>query len=459
MSKFIYVISGGTVQHITPHFAVCAPAYGTVGSQLLSRFKYRLEYNQELGNKYEVRLLNTKMANPIGCSYEKPLYEEAGISRLETNEDVEKLIDVLIKKEDTRCIIMAAAMCDYKPLIGTDIVDGSNIKFGKDSERLSSSDNKIIEFEPTSKIIDKIRKERKDIFLVSFKTTAGLTKEEAYTKALSNLKKSSSNLVFVNDIHNKHNGVVTPEEYPYWEESREDALDLLTDMTLNRLELTFKRTVVPDPSMRFMIGSYDDEKSPTKIPVNFLEVLKHLIDRKAFKPFNGKTTGHFGCKILDTGFALEYEGKRKPAKRLCSRRKMDHNKVFEQGEGLGVVYGKDSKGNIIATGGKPSVGEHTQDLIYKILGDAAHSIVHFHCPLTIEGNEINQAEQKPFECGSNECGSNTASNIREYAPGLFAVHLKGHGPNIAFHKDVPTKQIIEFIEKHWDLDSKTGGEV
>ena len=146
-----------------------------------------------------------------------------------------------------------------------------------------------------------------------------------------------------------------------------------------------------------------------------------------------------------------------PAIRLCSRRKVNHNDIYEKGNGLGVIYGKDSKGNIIATGGKPSVGEHTQDLIYEKLGDEVHSIVHFHFPLRGDSGVITVAEQKPFECGSNECGDNTATNMREIFPGLYAVHLKGHGPNIAFHKDVQTEDIIQFIEDFWDLDNKTGG--
>lgn len=42
-------------------------------------------------------------------------------------------------------------------------------------------------------------------------------------------------------------------------------------------------------------------------------------------------------------------------------------------------------------------------------------------------------------------------------PGVYAVHLRNHGPNIAFHKDVDPKVVINFIELYWDLNLKEGG--
>lgn len=42
-------------------------------------------------------------------------------------------------------------------------------------------------------------------------------------------------------------------------------------------------------------------------------------------------------------------------------------------------------------------------------------------------------------------------------PGVYAVHLRNHGPNIAFHKDVDPNVVIKFIELYWDLNLKEGG--
>ncbi len=39
----------------------------------------------------------------------------AGIRHLETNEDLDRLIKHLVSQEDTRCIVMAAAVCDFEP--------------------------------------------------------------------------------------------------------------------------------------------------------------------------------------------------------------------------------------------------------------------------------------------------------------------------------------------------------
>jgi len=38
------------------------------------------------------------------------------------------------------------------------------------------------------------------------------------------------------------------------------------------------------------------------------------------------------------------------------------------------------------------------------------------------------------------------------------VHLEGHGPNIAFSKDVDPKYIIKIIKDNWDLDKKIAEE-
>jgi len=393
---------------------------------------------------------------------QQSILSKFNLKHLETNEEVEKIINHLIEDKDTRSIILAAAMCDFSPsemvLDGSTFIDDRRFfDFGKDKGRLSSSKLLNIHFEPTEKIIDKIREKRKDIFLVSFKTTAGESKEDSYAKAPHNLKRSSSNLVFVNDIQNKHNGIVTPEEFPYWGDNREDALNLLASMTMARIELSFDRTEVIDPELRFPIG-IDESFGGSEIPSNFKTVLKHLIDNKAFKHFRGKTSGHFGCKINKTNITLSHGGRELKAIRLCSRRKMDHNTILNKDVGLGIIFGKNSLGTILASGGKPSVGEHTQDAIYENLGDKIHSIVHFHCPLRNEkNNDIPLAEQKPYECGSRECGDNTVVNMKLILPGVYAVHLIGHGPNIAFHKDVPAEIINQWIDKVWDLSDKTGG--
>ena len=443
--KNIYIITGGTMQPIAPHYSICAPAYGTVGNELENDLKKTLSSYNKIVNDYIVYKVNTRMAGNNTDPHITYLFEQIGLNHIETNDDLEKFVDLLIEKENTRSIIMAAAICDFKPEKMTKWDSKFITKFGKEEERLSSKEKHTIFFEPTDKIINKIRKDRKDIFLVSFKTTSGLDKQDSYAKALRNLKKSSSNLVFVNDIKNKHNGVVTPEEFTYWEDTREKAINTLSHMILKRIQLNFERTKIIS-NEKIPLEEFERKK---QIPQNFLDLMRYLIKNKAFKRFNNKTAGHFGCKIIDEKHPL--------IERLNSIRKVDHNLIFSEGMG-GMLRERGSDGKILFVGGKPSVGEHTQNTIYEKYGDKIHSIVHFHCPIK-EDSKVPVAEQKGFECGSKECAENTSNNMKNIGIGIYAVHLKGHGPNIAFHKNVNLEKLTNFIENNWDLTSKTGGKL
>jgi len=445
--KKIYIITGGTMVHVAPHLSLCAPAYGTVGQDLDFKIKTNLN-KQEVSNDYKTVLLPTSMVDKSPSYEASSVFEDAGIDRLETNEDLSKLVDYLIEQPDTRCIVMAAAVCDFKPEHLTltnesgESYDDIN-EFGKNQRRLSSNDKVSLHMAGDEKILSKIRKNRKDIFLTSFKTTAGVGHDETYRRGLESLKKNSSNLVFANDIKDKINMVITPEEFPYEEHTREEALDTLADMIVSRIQLTFNRTGLKEGETAEIMKL----ASLKKIPANFAPVLRHLIDNGAYKPFRGKTSGHFGCKVEGEEFD-----------RISSIRKVDHNKVFENG--MAKIFRDGDK--ITAIGGKPSVGEHTQQMIYDELGDNAHSIVHFHSPKkdSVSYFPFELRDQQPYECGSNECGINTASGMSPAGKpfdGIYAVHLDNHGPNIAFRKDVDPAKVIEFIDLYWDLSQKEGG--
>lgn len=459
-----YVISGGTMNHVSPHFALCAPAFGTVGRKIKKALESALwmdtvdEYldgNDKIDNvpsvSKEVIPIFTRMARGPDSISEpvKSIFEASGIKDLETNEDLKKLIDFLVSEKETRCIIMATAVCDWKPDSASleDNSDGysKNLRssFGKDTPRFKSNHSLVIKLVPDEKIISSIRKKRKDIFCVAFKASAGLNKEECYREGLSLLKKHSCNLVMANDTQTHANVVVTPEEFPYYG-NRNDCIRQLAEMTVARCNNTFKRTTVVEGDL----VKPQELARKKSIPTNFIPVLKHVIDQGAFKPFDGKTTGHFGCKILSADI---------PRKRLSSVRKVNHNEVFENG----MVVIEDAAG-ITAYGAKPSVGEHTQAAIYETLGQRVHSIIHFHCPLkenAVDGMSIGLASQIPFECGSDQCAINTCKYMAEVRPGIYCAMLIGHGPNIAFNKDSHFEKVIEFINDNFDLSGKTGGTV
>jgi len=393
MKKVIYILTGGTINYIAPHFAICSPAYGTIGKQIFDKLYVD-------SKNHKVFLINTRMASnntfDTDCELHRLGYFSSTLNprKIETNDDLSELVDLMVQDDQTRCIILAAAVCDFEPdgmryLMDNDKEEELSV-FGKNGKRLHKIKALELSLRPSYKIISKIRKERKDIFLVSFKATSGLEKSETYAQALANLKNTSSNLVFANDILNKHNMIVTPEEYPYYAKNRDEAVEALCEITLARLNLTFKRTEVIEGSR----ANPEDGEWKNKIPKNFVPVLKELIKNKAYKSFNGKTTGHFGCIVSSDN----------RVKRLSSVRKENHNEVFENGMAKILEMKND---RIVAEGAKPSVGEHTQDMIFEQLSDKIHSIVHFHSPLKPDAKRIPVAEQKPFECGSNECGLNT----------------------------------------------------
>lgn len=442
--QYVYIFLGGTFNPVAPHLALAAPAFGKVGVDIFELFLERIEENTEGSYSHLTPvLLPTSMA--IGEVYERlgerylhasaNVFSEVGLTSMRTNEDVAKVVDFLIQQTSTRCIIMSSALCDFEASkIGNIDIPSGHVYY----KRLESKHNWTIELSATEKIIDRIRKKRKDIFLVSFKATYN-EPETLYAKALSQLKRTSSNLVFANDVGVKVNMVVTPEEYPYSYESRIAACYSLVDMTLMRLNLQFFRTIMRQGEEKADLKKLESKKS---IPDNFIPVLSYLISQNAYKEFMDKTTGHFGCIVEGEDFH-----------RISSVRKANHNRVLD--EGVSKIYV--NSGAIEAGGAKPSVGEHTQQQIYEHLKGKVHSIVHFHCPLKNADNFHAVRNQFFYECGSYECGTNTIKGLVEFEPGIWAVHLQQHGPNIAFHKDVDSNKIISFIEKFWDLSKKEGG--
>ena len=324
-NKRIAIIGGGTNTYISNHLALSAPAYGSTAKKLANKFRANSE------NKMQVDLYLTQMA-------------QQAPGNPDTSQEVEALIDKLVADPDTRVIIFNVAMVDYKPTslfnLESNAYDAYNPveitdKFGKYAGRLNTSKlpEVCLELSVQDKIIQKIRKERKDILLVGFKTTCGATKEEQYNKGLKLCKDSSANIVFVNDVDKDHilalkeslkgldlfqgptygvgtydpklitpyiskpkthcenekemleravselqnNGLVTPEESSYWYNTRDEALDALVQMVLDRSHLHFTRSTVVDSETI----SWDSEL----IPESFRTIFNYLKDAGAYKPF------------------------------------------------------------------------------------------------------------------------------------------------------------------------------
>ncbi len=425
--KNIHIFGGGTVAHVTSHFAVCAPAYGKTALQLYRLCCDRFE-------AADVTLQATKMAGGV----------------LETNEDVAAKIEELKKDLNTKVIFFNCALVDFQPKMlssSAPLYDAEKVTkcgensylgiedFGKYAHRLETKAIRQLNLalEPSEKIIKNIRTGRKDIFLVGFKTTCGATKQEMYLKGLKLCKEASVNLVLVNDVKTRWNMIVTPEEAAYHEtDDRFEALKNLVDMTYYRSHLTFTQSKVVDGKP----VPWNDER----IPSSLRTVVDYCIAKNAYKEFNNSTVGHFAVKLSDTEF-------------LTSIRKSNLNDLDKNG----LVYVKtDGPDTVLAYGAKPSVGGQSQRIVFN---DHAgmDCIVHFHCPLRKDAPlPIPVRSQREVECGSHQCGKNTSDGLSLFG-NLKAVYLDQHGPNIVFNKDINPQEVIDFIEANFDLNGKTGG--
>jgi len=353
-------------------------------------------------------------------------------SNLVTNDDVATDVDALLLDNTVKVVFFNVAMTDYNGQI-------DDVPSGKHAKRLKTAKdgNPTMVLTPSDKVLNRIRKQRKDIFLVAFKTTAGATDAEMFEAGLNLLKKNSCNLVIANDIVRKHNFIITPEESVYtskysWGVGRKDILLKAVNMAYHRTHLSFTRSTVVDGEP----VSWND----VRVYPALREVINYCIKKNAYKEFNGATTGHFAAKISDTEF-------------LTSIRKTNFNDIDKNG----MVYVKsDSPNSVIAMGAKPSVGGQSQRIIFGEFKDV-DCIVHFHCPLKEDHrDDITVMSQFEYECGSHECGENTKNGLSRHG-NLYAVMLDNHGPNIVFNHDIDPQEVIDFIEANFALDKSTSG--
>lgn len=419
--KKIYILGGGTYSPVRCHLNLDARAKGTTARKLETLFKEELKL-AGLDGEYEVHTILTEMAQPENNPY-----------KIVTNDDVSALLDTLIADANTRVIVQNMALCDFSGQIG-------EVVSGKKAKRLRTSEGQVtMTLTPLPKLIDKIRKTRKDIFAIGFKTTNDETRDVQYKRGLELLKQNSLNLVVANDVGTYNNMIIAPEETRYCETTnRDEVLAYLAKMTVSRMQNRFTRSTVVD-------GKAVDWNSDV-VPQNLREVVNHCIEEGAYKPVLGKTAGHFAVKVNEGEI-------------LTSIRKTNFNQLNEVG--LVRVESK-NEDEVIAHGFRPSVGGQSQRIIFSEHPEL-DCIVHFHSPVREEFREnvVPVKAQWPNECGSHECGRNTSRGLKEVDLGngdkLSVVYLDEHGPNIVFNRSTPADKVIRFIDKHFDLKAKTGG--
>jgi hypothetical protein len=159
MNKRIIIIGGGTVFHIRNHLALSAPAYGGTARMLNWMCQKRFNNDNGDGTNYDkiidVDMYKTRMAG--GTTYDMAIKEYERLNpgkkmpvswnptSLETNEDIDKLLQKLVKEDTTKIIFMTAAMCDFTGQIG-------DIPSGKYAERLKTNEGScVINLTPAEK--------------------------------------------------------------------------------------------------------------------------------------------------------------------------------------------------------------------------------------------------------------------------------------------------------------------
>ena len=392
--KKIIILGGGTIQPIANHLSLAATAYGTIAKNL-----HVLLSDSEL--------ILTKMADPA--------------SNIVTNKDVEDVIDDILENPNVKCVVLSVAFCDY---------EYENGDFHADRIISSDNDSLTLTFKASNKVIDKIRRKRPDIFLIGFKTTTNKTVEEQFLIGLKMMKRSKCNLVLANDTVTRNNIIITPEETYYGNTTDRKLITLeLANMIKMRYDATYNRTNFIET----------ESTSINTTSETFQSVIKYLIDNKAFIINNGNnfSNGHYCEKINDNSF-------------LSSQRRSDHNKVFE--EGMSIVSVDENDIFTVKGKRKASVGARSQWLILNKYPEF-DCIIHTHNPLK-EGSMFPIAEQKPFQCGSLECGMNTLDNMADFGD-FKAVYLNKHGANILFKSTTKAEDVIKFISDNIQLGVKT----
>jgi hypothetical protein len=201
----------------------------------------------------------------------------------------------------------------------------------------------------------------------------------------------------------------------------------LVSMALARSQLSFTRTTLVDGTL----VPWSDPLVPTALRI----VVEHCVARGAYKPFRDITVGHFAVRADERTL-------------LSSRRGRNFNRAGDRD----LVRVEFDSEHMIAHGARPSAGTRSQ---FAVLG--AHPefdcIVHFHCPRRA-GSPVPGRSQRNVECGSHECGRNTADGMQRFGT-VAAVMLDQHGPNVIFRSDADPQCVIDFIDRHFDLAART----
>lgn len=178
----IRVFGGGTLTHVSSHFALCAPAKGKTAKLLHSRL----------------------VAAGIPATLHLTSFADSS-SSLDTNDDVEAELIRVLQLPETSAVVFSVALCDFYGQVN----GAKPHKYGERLQtRLAGEDGIPMVLHPTKKLLGLVRELRPDVFSVGFKTTANKPVEVQVERAIVMANQHRLDLVLANDVVTRQNLVM-----------------------------------------------------------------------------------------------------------------------------------------------------------------------------------------------------------------------------------------------------------
>lgn len=166
--KKVLVSAGGTYEAIDPIRGISNRSSGKMGIEIAKEAFIR---------GANVTLLEGEVSVPVPLSLNSI---NAGSSS-EMNEKAMKII------KDFDVFVSAAAVSDFSPSV-------------VEKSKISSSQELELKLKPTKKILNQIKKQNPDVFLVGFKAEYRVTEEELIESSQKQIDNSGADLVVANDV-------------------------------------------------------------------------------------------------------------------------------------------------------------------------------------------------------------------------------------------------------------------
>ncbi len=202
----VLVTAGRTVEYLDPIRVITNNSTGKMGMALATA---------ALEAGAEVTVIYGK-----GSATAPP---RARVVRVETAEQMHAAVREQLAAPGYDVVIAAAAVGDWRPVAGA-------------KEKISTHDRDrlVIELEPTPKIIDGIRREFPDVFLVAFRAQHDLSRDDLLADARRRAKKADADLIAVNDVGREGAGFEseTNEMFLIGRDGREEHIPLASKLAV-----------------------------------------------------------------------------------------------------------------------------------------------------------------------------------------------------------------------------------